>query len=268
MSFFPGSTLFRERALSRGDMRESLDQRVRVVSVPRWIGLALGVLLVCGFIAWAASSEIETTVSGTGVMSSAPPVEVLEAPVAGVVAEIVSEGASVRDGERVARIRTSDGSIQDVPSYVTGSVASVRAQRGRVVREGEALVAVEPAGGNRAAYLFVPLDDASQLAPGQEVLLSAEVEESQATDLVQGVVEQVATTPASPEELERALGPALGPRLASGPLLVQVDVRITGDEPAPGGPETEPPPPEALPLGTLLSGRVVVSRRSPLDFVF
>lgn len=268
MSFFPGSTLFRERALSRGDMRESLDQRVRVVSVPRWVALALGILVVCGFVAWAASSEIETAVSGTGVLSSAPPLAVVESAAAGVVAEIVSEGQAVRSGERIARVRTSDGRMVNVTSYASGAVASVRVQPGEVVAAGDPLVSIEPEGGNRAAYLFVPLDDVSQIEVGQEVLLSAEVQESQATQLVKGVVDHVGTAPATPEELERKLGPALGPRLASGPLLVEVGVRVVGSGPVPGGQDASPSAPEALPVGTLLSGRVVVSRRSPLDYVF
>jgi len=265
------SRIFRERALRQGDVLEALDERVAVAGAPRWIALALGVAIVLGFLAWAASDEVQQTVAGTGIVTSAPPPGSVEAPVAGTVTRPPPPvgTAITRDGE-VARIDPGTGPDVPVRAYVAGQVKAVTAGAGAVVSAGDQLATIEPDDATPTAYLFVPLDDADQIDPGMEVLLSPEGPASQTSALLEATVRDVGVYPATQERLELVLGESLASTFADGPLVVEVGLELRRDASTPSGYAwTTGEGPDGPPaLGTPLSGNVVVARQSPLQLMF
>jgi hypothetical protein len=120
------------------------------------------------------------------------------------------------------------------------------------------------------AYLFLPLDEAGQVKPGMKVLLSSTVEESHATGLLEGRVRRVVGTPASPAEVQLLLGPALAATFPQDQPVVRVDVGLLRNPSSRGGyaATAGARPPDRLAPGALLTGRVVLQERSPLDYVF
>jgi multidrug resistance efflux pump len=270
MSASPPAGPFRERALQQGDVREALDEHVRIVGVPRWIALAIGVLVVVGFIAWSASKEVQNTIDGEGVLGSQAGVVVVAAPVSGTVLQAPpAGGTAVRAGAVIARIDSGQGRAVVVRARTAGTVQSTAAAVGSVVSAGEQLAALAPAG-QAVAYLFLPLGEAGQVKPGMKVLLSSTVEESHASGLLQGRVRRVDTSPASPAELGLLLGPALAATFPQDQPVVKVDIALVRNPSAPGGyaRTAGSGSPGAPASGSLLTGRVVLQQRSPLDYVF
>jgi multidrug resistance efflux pump len=262
--------MFRERALQQGDVREALDEHVRIVCAPRWIALAIGVLVVVGFIAWSASKEVLNTIDGEGVLGTQSGVTVVAAPVSGTVTQPPPAGGTVvRAGAVIARIDAGQGRTVAVRARTAGTLQSVTVVAGSEVSAGEQLAALAPAG-RAAAYLFLPLGEASAVKPGMKVLLSGTVEESHATGLLEGRVRRVDTAPASPAELELLLGPALTATFQQDQPVVRVDVALVRAPSEPGGFARTSGAGAfgSLGSGSLLTGRVVLEQRSPLDYVF
>jgi multidrug resistance efflux pump len=251
-------------------VREALDEHVRIVGVRRWILLAIGVLVVIGFIAWSASKEVQNTIDGEGVLGTQTGVAVVAAPVSGTVTQPPpAGGTAVPAGALIARIDPGQGRPVAVRARTAGTVQSVTVAAGSVVSAGEQLAALAPAG-KAVAYLFLPLGEAGQVRPGMKVLLSSTVEESHATGLLEGRVRRVDTAPASPEQLELLLGPALAATFQPDQPVVRLDVALVRDRSASGGYglTSGAGSPGSLGSGSLLTGRVVLEQRSPLDYVF
>jgi multidrug resistance efflux pump len=253
---------FRERAVQQGEnIREELDERVRVVGVPLWLALAIGVLVVVGFVAWAASEEVQRTIDGEGVAASTAGFSVVAAPVAGTVIQAPpSQETAVRAGDVLVRIDPGGGPTATVRARTAGTIASVSVASGSVVSSGQQLAALQPEG-KPVALLLLPLDEAGQVEPGMKVLLSRTVEESQAAELLEGRVARVETTPATPASLELLLGPTLAAKLEQGQPVARLHVELVQDRAHDRsiGP---------IVPGSLLTGRVVLEQHSPLEYVF
>jgi multidrug efflux pump subunit AcrA (membrane-fusion protein) len=265
-----GSGVFRDRALEQGDIREALDERVRIVGVPRWIALAIGVVIVLGFIAWSASKDIETSVKGGGIIAPQQGVHLVASPVAGtVVSAPPGGGTPVRAGQILATIDTGHGAPVKVTSLFAGTIDNVSAAPGAFVNAGGQIATIEPAGATPAALLFVPASQASQLKVGMQALLSPSLNQSRATALLKGRIQRIATYPASPAELNLILGAGLASQLANGPAVQEVQVALVPDRSTPSGYAwTQGKGPSSVRIGAPLSGRVVLSRNSPLSHVF
>ncbi len=194
----------------------------------------------------------------------------VSAPVAGTVTKPPPpEGTAVRAGDVLARIDPGGGRTSTVRARTAGTMASVSVAAGSVVSGDQQLAALEPRG-RPVAFLFLPLGEAGQVKPGMKVLLSPTIEESQAAGLLEGRVRRVGTSPATPAVLEQLLGPALATTVQQGQPVVMLDVELVRDPSSPSGyassagdgPDGPPVP------GSLLTGRIVLEQRSPLDYVF
>ena len=266
-----GPRMFRDRALQRGDVREALDERIRVVGVPRWIALVLGILVIVGLLAWSGSKHVESTLDAGGILGSQRGIHVVGAPVPGTVAAPLPDiGTRVERGQRLTSIDTGQGGPVAVKAFTKGKVASVAGAPGTPVTSGQELATIEPRAGSARAFLFVPLDEAPQIREGMKVLLSPTVEQSQATTFLKGSVADVGTYPATPARLGLLLGPGLSPSFESGSPVVEVQIQLVRDPSTPTGYAWTRGngPPKRLPLETPLSGQIVLNSKSPLSYVF
>ena len=97
--------LFRERALRRLSEGESLDERIRLTGPRSWAALAACALAVAGALAWGFLGSIQTTVGGSGILIRPGGVFPVVSLSAGRLMKVLVEvGASVREGEVVARV--------------------------------------------------------------------------------------------------------------------------------------------------------------------
>ncbi|MBV8988618.1 MAG: hypothetical protein JOY58_06605 [Solirubrobacterales bacterium] len=268
MSFRSG--LFRDRALHQGDVREALDERARIVGVPRWIALAIAALVILGFVAWSASTEIQTTVNAQGVISSNDGVPVVVSPVAGtVLTPPPPRGTVLRRGDVVATVNVGRGAPVEVRAATAGSVDLVLTAPGAFIPAGGELAIIVPVGATPVGFLFVTTSEASQLRLGMEALLSPRVPESRATALLEGRIVYIGNFPATPERLTLLLGPVLASQLAVGPPVDEVEVQLTPDRSTPSGYAwTAGAGPASVSVGTRVSARVRLKQQSPLSYVF
>ena len=240
----PRSSAFRARALEHGDIREALDERTQIVGPSRWLALVVGVLVLLGLVAWAASREIETTVEAGGVVIPAGGFATVAAPRSGIVLVAPpAEGTLVRPGEVVATLDTGDGVTVPVRALRGGTVEAVSAARGGFVTAGDELATLTPEA-VPTVVVFVPTSDVAQLRVGLRTRLSPGGTE--------GTVDRIADRPASPQRLRLLLGPSAGPYL-TGPPVQEVEIL-----PAPAG----------LRPGTQLTARVIVRATSPIREIF
>lgn len=265
-----GPGIFRDRALERADVREALDERVRVVGLPRWIALALGSLVILGLVAWSASTEIHTTVDADGVISAEQGLQVVASPVAGVVTTVPPRrGTVVARGEVVATIDTGRPPLVRVKTVAGGSIAAVSATAGSFVSAGSELATIESPNAKPAAFLLVTREEAARLQPGQQALLSPGLEESRATSLLEGRVVQVDPYAASPARLTTLLGPARASQLEGEPPLHFVEVMLLSDPSTPSGYAwTRGTGLPSIAVGMPLTARIVLSKKSPLSYIF
>lgn len=265
-----GSGIFRERALEQADVREALDERVRVVGLPRWIALALGFLVILGFVAWSASTEVHTTVDADGVISPQQGLQVLASPASGVVTSAPPRrGSVVAPGEVVATIDTGRPPLVRVKAVVGGSIAAVSATAGSFVDAGSELATIEAPDTKPAAFLLVTAEEATRLQPGKQVLLSPGLEESRATSLLEGKIVHVDPYAATPERLKTLLGPVRASELEGEPPRHFVEVKLLTDPSTPSGYAwTRGNGLPSVAVGMPLTGRIVLSKHSPLSYLF
>jgi hypothetical protein len=265
--FGPG--IFRDHALEQADAREALDERVRVVGLPRWIALALGFLVILGFVAWSASTEVHKTVDADGVISPEQGLQVLASPVAGIVTTAAPRrGTAVAAGQAVAMIDTGRPPLVEVKTVAGGSIEAVSAAAGSFVSAGSELATIQAPGAKPAGFLLVTDEEAAQLAPGKQVLLSPGLEESRATSLLEGKITQVDAYAATPARLTTLLGPARAAELKGGPALHFVEVELLADPSTRSGYAwTTGAGQPRITVGMPLTGRIVLSKKSPLSFI-
>jgi multidrug efflux pump subunit AcrA (membrane-fusion protein) len=232
---------FRARALEHGDLREALDERTTIVGPPRWAALVVGVLVLLGLVAWAASAEIETTVEARGMVVPDGGFATVAAPRPGIVLTAPPpEGTVVRSGDVVATLDDGTGATVPVRALRGGTVDTVSAARGGYVTAGAELATLAPVSVRTVVVVFVATSEVAQLAVGQPVRLAPGGNGERVT--------RIADRAASPERLRLLLGAAAAPYL-SGPPVQEVEVG-----PAPAG----------LRPGTQVTARVVVRTTSPI----
>jgi len=264
------SSPFRRRALEQGDVREALDERVRVVGISRWIALGIGILVILGFVAWSRSSEIEDTIAVQGVISSNDGVPLIASPVAGTVIKAPPPGGSViRAGEVVATVTDGRGSPVAVRAITGGRIETVLTAPGAFVSAGQELALIVPADARPVGFVFVPAVGASKLRVGMETLLSPQDNESRAAGLLRGRIAHITALPATPQRLALLLGPVLASELESEPPVQEVEIALTRDQSTPSGfAWTAGPGLQRVRVGTLVNGRIEISHQSPLSYAF
>jgi hypothetical protein len=270
---FHGGQIFRERAVRPGEVGDSLDEHLDVVRPPRWIALAIGLLIAGGLIAWAASSSVQTTVQGNGALNYPSTIYIVHAPAAGrVTVAPPPVGSVVRAGQRLAEIETSNGERVSVETLDSGTVSATLARVNQVVVPGRALANIRPLDVKDAlvSYLFVRLDDVRAIQPGMEAELAPAGLDTQEGTLLVGHVRLVNRYPATARRIAQVAGTAVADQLASGPVLAEVDIQLVVDTSTPTGYQwtTGTGPGEPLAAGTVITGKVITASKSPIDFAF
>jgi pyruvate dehydrogenase E2 component (dihydrolipoamide acetyltransferase) len=161
-----------------------------------------------------------------------------------VVRWMVAEGAAVREDDPLVEILTDKANVE-IPSPVSGILLKILAKPGQVVKVGEPVALIEPAGGKAAAYQVASSSDrpaaasreAMEPAPGSPPGTAA------------GAGGEVLATPVV-RKLAKDLGVELGAIRGSGPggRITVEDVQGAASSKAQGGAPAEPAPEERIPF--------------------
>ena len=102
------SNLFRARAVSGQAADRVLDEPVHVVSLPAWIGLILGFIVLTGGVIWLGVGTVDVRLSATGVVTNAPENTLVTASQAGTLIDVRAQrDQPVRNGDVLAQISSA-----------------------------------------------------------------------------------------------------------------------------------------------------------------
>lgn len=267
------SGLFRGRAMSRSAGQERLDERLRVVTVSGWIGLAIGVIVVASLLAWSVLGTTRRQVSGPSLLVRAPYTFIAEAPAHGyLVTGPPPPGSTVTQGQQLGLVRELDqpeAAATPVLAPVSGTLISRAAERGAVVVTGQDIAYLEVPG-PMVAQAFIPTDDGKRVELG----MSAEVEPSTAPSASYGrmlaTVSAVSEYSVTPDHVRTVVGHgALADRIIGGPpvLLVTLTLSSTVGGAHPYRWTSGGGPPFTISSGTLAEATVTLSTSRPIDSV-
>jgi hypothetical protein len=262
---------YRERALEQDDIREALDERVRVVSVPRWIALVVGLLLIVGLIAWSASKEVQTTVDAQGVISLPGGIPHVVAPLAGVVVSPPpSPGSSVTPGQVVSKIDTGRGPSVSVTALEGGTINTAPVVLGSYVNAGDVLATIVPPGAHQPVFvLFVTDSEANEVTPGMTAEVTPAADVSQTSVLLKCRVVSVQGIPDTPSRIDNIAGSVLASAFEKVPSNeVVLEPTEPGHATQDGYVWNTSAGSVTFRLASRVSARIVLKQESPLSYVF
>lgn len=96
----PQKDLFREKALSNISSPEKLDERIKLLSPPMWLGLLAMLLIIAVASIWGWFGRIDTKISGVGILMHEGAVRSVSAQASGTIKYInIEEGSNVTQQE-------------------------------------------------------------------------------------------------------------------------------------------------------------------------
>ncbi|HKT02628.1 MAG TPA: hypothetical protein VJT31_24120 [Rugosimonospora sp.] len=253
---------------------ERLDERIRVVTVPGWISLATGLVLVAALLGWAALGTTRTQVGGLALLVHEPHAFTAQSPVDGVVTvDPPPAGTLVTEGQQLAAVTRADAPYAapvPVLAPITGQVVSDVADHGTAVVRGQYIAYLELRDVPLVAQVFVPTSDGKRVQAG----MAAEVEPSIAPaaqyGLLRATVSAVSSYSLSPDRIRTIVAnDVLAGRIINGPPVLLVTLSLTRAGTRTGFAWTSGTgPPFAIDTGTLATATITLASRHPLGAVF
>ncbi len=268
--------IFRKEALDHLASPEQLDQLMPVARPRAWIALAaVGLVLVIALL-WSVFGTIPTTVDAPGILLRRGGLTTVEAPIAGVVTTIkVFSGDGVTAGQELLQLAPvtprADGVEITVCSPVAARVLQRPIREGDKVKEGDALMVLEPLDEPLRVRLFVPVGEGYSVQPGMSVRVwPAQVNRSESGYLI-GTVRAASKYPIAPSELARVTqNEDQARQLAGAGPCLQVFVELKADPATASGCAWSSSRGAATELysGMPCQGSVILGEERPIQLVF
>jgi HlyD family secretion protein len=185
--------------------------------------------------------------------------------------ELLARDAAIREVElQLVELQASlEENVAVVASH-DGRVLELMAERGDVVQVGDPVLSFEMAGEELVAVLFVPASDGKKIRPGMAAQVVPATVKREEHGYMEGEVTWVADYPSTSRGMLRLLAnDTLVERLIAEGPPIQVNVTLRRDAATPTGfAWTSSRGPELdISSGTLASGRVIVRRDRPLQWL-
>jgi multidrug efflux pump subunit AcrA (membrane-fusion protein) len=265
-------SLFRKEAMDEIASPDELDQLMHVTDRRGWLALVALSILVVAVVVWGFAGSIPVEVrGGDGVLIRPGSIREVVALDSGVVTDVlVNRGEVVKEGQAVARTKTSDGAKAEVVSLFDGTVAEFTVKEGMFVEQGSEVAVLETGDEPLRAVVFVPIDDAERLREGMRAHVSPSTVQAEEFGYMEGKVTGVSELPPSEGEMvllldDEALARSLE---AEGPQL-EVTVELARDPSTPSGFEwsSSQGPPIAVTDHTPCTATFVLGEERPASLV-
>jgi multidrug efflux pump subunit AcrA (membrane-fusion protein) len=208
--------LFRQAALDALSSPEQLEHSLKIPrSRPIFI-FAGFMVLILGLLVWSVTGVIPHQVEAYGLLVQNPGYSrvVILAPSDGEIVELlVRPDESVSVGQTVARLALADdGSIIDVQSQYTGTVARLVVRKGEEVRANTSIVAlkgdlVPPSDATMLeALLYLPYEDVQMIEAGMKAYIVPAGISTLENGYIKGQVVSIAQMPAT-DQFARGISP-------------------------------------------------------------
>ena len=265
----PGSGLFREEAVSSIDSVERFDEAIALVSSRLALALAAIGAILCLLLLWAVFGRVPVGLQGRGVIVAGSGVQPVVAPFEGtLIALPANVGATVAQGQAVARMRTTSGDIIALRAPASGRLEQRSPRLGSFVRAGDAVATIEPAGAAPMAVIFVPVETDRHVAAGMPVHLLPADARPDIFGFLRGHVTYAAPLPASADRIKAALqndavASSFSPDAAVREVHIALDLDAQGNLIWSGLRSAA----RTLSVGTPCTATIVVEERRPISFV-
>lgn len=236
-----------------------------------WIALLALIILIAGLLAWGTLNRGPLTVPVTGLITTTGGNSDIGSALTGTVKELyVDVGDRVDTGNNVVAIENDLGEVVQVQASIPGRVLEIATRVGDFVEAGQSLMILQNTDEPLRAIAFVPVNDAGEIAVGQEVLVSPSSAPASEYGYIEGTVEYVGSVPMSPARLEQLTSGVAGIDM-SGQTSPVVEARIlllSGDTPSGFTWTIGSGPPYALLAETPFSGQIILGTSAPLSRLF
>ncbi len=261
--------MFRKEALEKLSSPEQLDQLLKVTSPRGWLALLGLGFLIAAMVIWSILGSVPSTVKGEGILIRGEAVQLINAPQAGRVSQLlVSPGDSIQANQVVANMATSDGDV-DIRSLRAGRILEIRVSEGSFVQTGTVLVSFELAQEALQVVLYLSAVDGKKVQPGMEVQIAPSTVSQQEYGVLKGRVTSVSDFPATVQGMFRVLGSdELVQALSSSGAPIEVRVELFKADTASGYQWSSPAgPPTTIQGGTFCGATIVLGQRRPISLV-
>jgi pyruvate/2-oxoglutarate dehydrogenase complex dihydrolipoamide acyltransferase (E2) component len=264
---------FRQKALSKLQSPEELDIPVHFARPQGWLVLIVTLVVMAAAAVWAVTGTVTSKLQAPGVLTHGEGSYLLQSPFSGqVTAVLAKEGAQVSAHQPLVKVRTQQGE-QVVRSLAAGRVTALTAGIGSVVTTGADVARIErvqSADEPLLATLYVPGDQAADVAAGAAVDLTVQAVSSQRFGVLRGHVKAVGDAPRSPQQIAGYLG---DPQLAKAftahgqPVAVTVVLERSATTKSGYTWSTTDGPPHRLHSMTTVSASVHLKAQHPADWL-
>lgn len=268
------ATIFRQNAMSRSAGPEKLDERIRVVTVRGWVGLAVGLMVVASLLGYASLGSTRVQVSGRALLVHEPYTYTAESPVYGIVAESPPQpGTQVVEGQQISAVRRADdptAPLIPILAPASGEVISVAAGKGAIVQHGQDVAYIELRSAPLIAQAFVPTGEGKRVQPGMAATVSPSVAPAASYGMMRAVVRSVSQYSLSPDQIRTfTSNPIFANEVINGPPVLLVTLSLVRAENGSGFAWTSGNGPSfAIDTGTLGTATITISTSRPIDAVF
>ncbi len=265
--------IFRQTALERLSSPEQLDQLMPVTSPRGWLALLALLALVAALGLWSVLDRVPVQVSGRGLLIRGGQLLQVAAPVAGQVERLeLRAGDQVQAGQVIASLRPLGDPAApavDVRSLAAGQVVEVAAARGGVVSAGDLLATIEDSSQPLEVVVYLPAAAARQLRAGMAVEISPDGVSRDAHGFLRGVVQSVATFPASSQAMYAVLAnDRLIEEFATAGAPLEVRVALLGAATGAYQWSAARAPAELPHSGALVTARFTTAERRPIELLW
>lgn len=262
---------FRPQAVEKIESPEQLDQRLKPARAGTWIALLALVAGMVVAVVWATVSSVPVTVGGTGFFLPSEGWNSVQAPAAGIVTVLqVGVNDPVVQGEPLALITASDGTVSTVRSPVTGEVVEVAVSQQEYVSPGTQMAVIRPHNDTLVVHAYIPTGLAHDIPVGAEAEVSPSTVAPSAYGYLKGRVATVAPFPATQQRLHEVLqNESLVQQVSSsGPVTeVLVDLEQANTPSGYAWSIGKGPSYAALTGGLPANVSIVVGSRHPISYV-
>ena len=165
--------IYRKTSLERLSNPEQLDKMIKITSPLSWLALLAVLAIVAVTVVWSIFGTLPTVETVSGVIVHTEHADAIYSDATGVLESFYTEaGAAIVKGDKIAKIRLSDGTEKDVCAIRDGVLSVLTSEVGAPVLVGTEIARVTPKGmGDLVVVCYVPLAYAQKFEKGMEVLV-------------------------------------------------------------------------------------------------
>lgn len=262
--------IYRKTSLERLSNPEQLDKMIKISSPMSWLALLAVLAIVAVTVVWSICGTLPTVETVSGIIVHAEHTDAIYSDDTGVVESFYKEtGATIAKGDKIATIKRSDGTVQDICAHRDGVLSALTLEVGATVLPGTEIARVTPKDvGDLVVVCYVPLAYAQKFEKGMEVLVYPASVDSQKYGHMEAEIVSVEEYATNVNSLSYVLGSGnlVAEQFAANGPVVSVLCKLKTDKDTKSGFYWSNKSAENLTVSneTIVSAKIVVDESAPI----